>query len=114
MLSGLILAAAIQSTMVPPNEMVEDHSHPGHWTQPTIRRFERQPEDDDRRLNWDAYVRELDALWQEYRNADSTPRAWKRYILGVKNAKHRYIYQDPYYAPVLPVQRDRYDYYYSR
>ncbi len=99
----LVSFAAALSTMVPPGELVENHAHPYHWGQPVIRRFERRPEDDDRRLAWEAYVQELDNLWKAYRAAGSTPRAWLEYREAVSEAKRRYVFDDIYLAPVLPV-----------
>lgn len=97
-LAALIITTAI---MVPPNEPVVDHSQPYHYTQPTIRTFERRDEDDARRSNWDSYTRELDDLWREYREAGSTVRAWQRYQREAYQAKRRFIWNDPYYAPII-------------
>jgi hypothetical protein len=99
----LLTYAAALTTMVPPGEYTENHAHPQHYGQPVIRRFERRPEDDDRRLAWESYVQELDNLWLAYRAAGSTPRAWLEYRESVSELKRRYIFADPYYAPVLPV-----------
>ncbi len=98
-----LLQAAAMVTMVPPGELTENHAHPYHWAQPEIHRFERQPDDDDRRSAWEAYVQELDNLWKAYRAAGSTPRAWLDYKKAVGEAKRRYVYDDIYLAPVLPV-----------
>jgi len=96
------LAALLVTTafMVPPGEQVADHSQPYHYTQPTIRTFERRDEDEARERNWESYVRELEDLWLEYREAGSTVRAWKRYQRQAYQAKRRFIYNDPYYAPI--------------
>ena len=106
MLSGLMLA--VSATLVPPGELVEDHSHLGHWTQPTIRHFVRWQDEMDRRLAWDAYNRELEQLWIEYRRAGSTPRAWREYDRAAAQTKRRYVYNDPWYVPVQHEDRDRY------
>lgn len=96
-LATLLISTVI---MVPPNEPVADHSQPYHSTQPTIRTFERRDEDEARESNWDSYVRELDDLWREYRRAGSTVRAWKRYQREAYQAKRRFVYNDPYFAPI--------------
>lgn len=96
-----VLAFAMASTAVPPGEEVEDHSQPFHYTQPELRRFERHPDDYDRRLAWESYVRELADLRKEYREEGSTSRAWRRYIRGVAEAKRRYVYGDIYLAPIV-------------
>lgn len=98
-----LLNAATLATMVPPGELTENHAHPYHWAQPVIQRFERQPDDDDRKYAWEAYVQELDNLWKAYRAAGSTPRAWLDYKQAVAEAKRRYVFDDIYLAPVLPV-----------
>lgn len=102
-LAFFMLNAATLATMVPPGELTENHAQPYHWAQPEIHRFERQPDDDDRRLAWEAYVQELDNLWKNYRAAGSTPRAWIDYKKAVREAKRRYVFDDIYLAPVLPV-----------
>ena len=102
MFTSLVLSVAMSTTLVPPNELVEDHSQPYHWTQPTVRRFEREAVDNDRRAAWEAYVRELDLLWQDYRAAGSNPRAWRTYNEQAAQAKRRYIYADPYLMPITP------------
>lgn len=101
MISAAILSLAMSSTMVPPGQPVVNHAHPAHFAQPTIRIFERRSEDRDRRIAWEAYCKELDALWAEYRAAGSTPVAWRNYIDAASQAKGRYVYQDPYLAPVV-------------
>ena len=93
----LLITAAV---MVPPNEPVVDHSQPYHYTQPTIRTFERRDEDDARRRNWNSYTQELDDLWMDYRRAGSTTRAWKMYLREAFQAKRRFVYNDPYFAPI--------------
>ncbi|MEE3218798.1 MAG: hypothetical protein VB835_14460 [Pirellulales bacterium] len=97
-LSGILLAAVVT---VPPGELVVDHSQPYHWTQPTVRRFERREEDESRQANWELYVRELDALWKAYRRGGSTPRAWQDYKRQAGQAKRRFIVNDPYYLPIV-------------
>src|SRR5205807_1291603 len=73
MLSSFALSVALATTSVPPGEEVENHAHPGHYAQPTIRTFERRGEDADRKVAWFAYCKELDLLWSDYRTAGSTP-----------------------------------------
>lgn len=102
MLSGLVLMAAMNATMVPPGQQVVNHGQPGHYTQPVLRRYERYEEDYGRRLAWERYCRRLDILWKEFRDAGSTPAAWETYTLEVERAKRDYVYADPYLAPVLP------------
>ena len=63
MISAVVLSVAMSATMVPPGRPVVNHAHPGHFAQPTIRIFERRAEDTDRKVAWQAYCRELDALW---------------------------------------------------
>jgi hypothetical protein len=101
MLSAMLLSVALSSTMVPPCEEVVNHAHPGHYAQPTIRIFERRPEDTDRKISWQAYCRELDQLWAEYRAAGSTPAAWRSYVQAAGQAKRRYVFNDPYLAPIV-------------
>jgi hypothetical protein len=101
MISAAILSLAMSSTMVPPGQPVVNHAHPAHSAQPTIRIFERRGEDRDRGVAWEAYCRELDALWAEYRAAGSTPAAWRTYIDAAGQAKRRYVYQDPYLVPII-------------
>lgn len=98
-LTGLVLSMAV---MVPPGQLTEDHTQPYHWGQPVIRRFERRDDDMDRGRAWQAYVRELNDLWADYRDAGSTPSAFRRYQAAAGQAKRRYIYRDIYYAPILP------------
>ena len=97
---SLSLFSANEAVAVPPNEAAVDHSHPGHYAQPTIRRFERRFDDEAREQNWDIYVQELDELWREYRAAGSNPRAWKTYKWEAAQAKRRYVYEDAYLKPV--------------
>jgi len=101
MISAAILSLAMSSTMVPPGQSVVNHAHPAHYTQPTVRIFERRGEDRDRRVAWEAYCKELDALWAAYRNAGSTPVAWNTYLDAAGQAKRRYVYQDPYLLPIV-------------
>jgi hypothetical protein len=96
-LVGMILVSAL---MVPPGQPVVNHNQPGHSGELVIRRFERREEDDARHRAWNAYVRELDDLWAEYRDAGSTPRAWQQYIDALSVAKRDYVYRDRYLAPV--------------
>ena len=69
---------------------------------PTIRRCERCSVDQARKQAWIAYCRELDRAWGDYRAAGATAEAMERYKQVVGQARTRYIYQDPYYAPILP------------
>ena len=101
MISAFVLSVAMSSTMVPPGEEVVNHAHPGHYAQPTIRIFERRSEDNDRRLAWNAYCRDLDQLWSDYRAAGSTPAAFRAYLSSAAQAKRRYVFGDPYLAPIV-------------
>jgi hypothetical protein len=101
MISALVLNLAMSTTMVPPGEEVVNHAHPAHYAQPTIRTFERRAEDTDRKLAWVAYCRELDQLWAEYRASGSTPAAWRTYVAAAGQAKRRYVFADPYLAPIV-------------
>ena len=101
MISAAILLLALSSTMVPPGQPVVNHAHPAHYGQPMVRIFERRGEDRDRRVAWEAYCKELDTLWADYRAAGSTPVAWTKYIDAAGQAKRRYVYQDPYLLPIV-------------
>ena len=101
MVSAFLLSVAVSSTMVPPGEEVVNHAHPGHYAQPTIRNFERRAEDNDRKIAWKSYCKELDQLWSEYRAAGSTPAAWRKYVSAAGQAKRRYVFGDPYLAPIV-------------
>ena len=101
MISAFVLSVAMSATMVPPGEEVVNHAHPAHYSQPTIRIFERRAEDTDRKLAWVAYCRELDQLWLNYRTAGSTPVAWRKYLDASGQAKRRYVFADPYLAPIV-------------
>jgi hypothetical protein len=101
MIAASILAVALAATSAPPGEEVVNHAHPGHYAQPTIRTFERRAEDQDRRIAWLAYCRELDLLWADYRGAGSTPAAFRRYLAAAGQAKRRYVYNDPYLTPIV-------------
>ena len=101
MLSAFAISFALSATMVPPGEEVVNHAHPGHYAQPTIRIFERRAEDNDRRVAWNAYCRELDGYWAEYRAAGSTPAAFRTYLAALGQAKRRYVFADRYLAPVI-------------
>ena len=100
MLSAVI-SVALSTTMVPPGEEVVNHAHSGHYAQPTIRVFERRAEDNDRRVAWNAYCRQLDELWAAYRAAGSTPAAFRAYQAAAAQAKRRHVLADPYFAPVI-------------
>ncbi|MDX1944732.1 MAG: hypothetical protein SFU86_04930 [Pirellulaceae bacterium] len=101
MISALVLSVAVSTTMVPPGQEVVNHAHPGHYTQPTVRLFERQAEDRDRQIAWEAYVKQLDQLWLDYRMAGSTPAAFRKYVQAAGQAKRRYVFQDPYLLPIV-------------
>ncbi|HZZ72632.1 MAG TPA: hypothetical protein VFE24_10280 [Pirellulales bacterium] len=96
---GLLLASTLS---VAPGKEVVNHNQPYHSGQPIVRRFERQSEDDARRRAWEAYVRELDDLWIEYRDAGSTPRAWQKYQAAAAEARRSYVVRDPYYVAITP------------
>jgi hypothetical protein len=68
---------------------------------PVIRVFERRAEDAERRANWNAYCRELDQLWLQYRASGSTPEAWRSYVAAADQAKLRYVSNDPYLVPIV-------------
>jgi hypothetical protein len=101
MVSAFVLSLALSATSVPPGEEVVNHAHPGHYAQPTIRIFERRAEDNDRRIAWIAYCRDLEQLWADYRAAGSTPAAWRAYVSAAGEAKRRYVFGDPYLAPIV-------------
>jgi hypothetical protein len=101
MISAVALSIALSATMVPPGAPVVNHAHPAHYAQPTIRVFERRAEDADRRQAWNAYCKDLDILWTSYRAAGSTPAAWRKYVEAAGEAKRRYVFGDPYLAPIV-------------
>ena len=101
MISAFVVSLAMSATTVPPGVEVVNHAHPAHYAQPTIRVFERRAEDMDRKLAWKAYCRDLDQLWAEYRLSGSTPAAWRVYTAAAGEAKRRYVYGDPYLAPIV-------------
>jgi hypothetical protein len=68
---------------------------------PVVQLFERRAEDNERRANWNAYCRELDQLWTQYRAAGSTPEAWRVYVGAVDQAKLRYVANDLYFVPIV-------------
>jgi hypothetical protein len=103
MLSAWALSLTVSTTSVPPCCSLANQGHAGDCTQPTIRRFERYEEDHGRRLAWEAYSLELDKAWKAYRVAGSTDAALLIYKRVAGQAKTRYIHQDPYYAPILPM-----------
>jgi len=102
MVSAWVLSVAMSTTAVPPGQIVENHAHPGHYTQPEVRRYERYPMDNARRLSWEAYTKELDTHWKAYRAAGSTPEAFAKYKQAALEAKQRYVYNDPYYIAIEP------------
>jgi hypothetical protein len=101
MISALVVSMSLTAVAVPPGQEVVNHAHPGHYAQPTLRSFERRPVDEDRRAAWLAYCRELELLWEEYRAAGSTPSAWRQYLSQAGQAKRRYVFGDPYLAPII-------------
>jgi hypothetical protein len=100
MVANAVLSLALASIAVPPGAPVANHAHPGHYTQPTLRAFERQPVDDFRQSQWHAFCQKLDELWLTYRAAGSTPQAWQTYKQAVAQLRRQYVYDDPYLAPV--------------
>ena len=52
-------------------------------------------------MAWNAYCRQLDDLWAAYRAAGSTPAAFRTYLAAAGQAKRRYVFADPYLAPVI-------------
>jgi hypothetical protein len=101
MISAFVLSLAISTTSVPPGAPVENHAHPAHFAQPTIRVFARRAVDSSRELAWITYSHELDQLWLAYRAAGGTPAAWRQYVDAAGEAKRRYVYGDPYLAPIV-------------
>lgn len=102
MWSSLALSVALSAVAVPPGAPVVNHAQPAHDAQPTLRTFERRAVDDLRRMQWEAYTQELDGLWKQYRADGSTSTAWQIYKQAAADAKARYIFNDPYLAPVVP------------
>ena len=101
MLPALAISVALSAAAVPPGAPVENHAHPGHYAQPTLQVFARQPVDQYRQANWLRYNAELDQLWLAYRTAGSTPAAWQTYQAAANEAKFHYLYHDPYLLPVV-------------
>jgi len=101
MISEFVLTMAMSATAVPPGSVV-NHGHPGHYTQPTTREYERFDTDYSRRLRYNDYVLNLDKAWKEYRNAGSTPAAFANYKKVARDLKRCYVWDDPYLTPVLP------------
>lgn len=101
MISALVLTVTLSTATAPPGDEVVNHAHPAHYAQPTIRIFERRAEDQDRRAAWLAYCQELDVLWSDYRTAGSTPAAFRKYFAAAGQAKRRYVFGDPYLAPIV-------------
>ena len=102
MISAWALSVAVSTTsaVTQPGEGTPEVEQ--NVIQPTIRRCERCPVDQARKVAWLAYCRELDRAWADYRAAGSTAEAMETYKKVVGQAKTRYVYQDPYYAPILP------------
>lgn len=101
MISAWLMSLALSTSLVPPYSATENHAHPAHYGQPTTPRFERRAVDRARREAWDAYCRELETLWADYRRNGSTPAAWEAYKQGVSQAKFQYLYNDPYLLPII-------------
>jgi len=99
---SIVMMAALA---VPPGERVIEHTQPYHSGQPIVRVFERRAIDEARQANWEAYVRELDDLWLDYRAAGSTARAWRNYKRAALDAKRRFVYNDPYFL-AIPTRYD--------
>lgn len=103
MMSAWALSVVVSTTTATPCPGADGLAAAGQdLVVPTIRRCERCPVDQARKQAWLAYCRELDRAWTDYRAAGSTAEAMERYKQVVGQAKTRYIYQDPYYAPILP------------
>ena len=105
MLSAWALSVVVSTTSVTQDSpMVEEgpYSSEPETVSPVIRRFDRYSVDQARKQAWLSYCRELDKAWAEYRAAGSTAEAIAKYKTIVSQAKTRYVYQDPYYAPILP------------
>jgi hypothetical protein len=103
MFSAHVLAIALFVPAVPPGYEVVNHAHPAHYAQPTIRVFERGLEDSYRKEAWRVYCRELDLLWANYRASGSTPEAWRIYTAAAGDVKRRYVFGDPYLAPIVDI-----------
>lgn len=102
MISAWALSVVVSTTSAVPESLEGNPPVDRNVIQPIIRRCERCPVDQARKVAWLAYCRELDKAWADYRAAGSTPEAMETYKKVVGQAKTRYIYQDPYYAPILP------------
>ncbi len=102
MLTNIVMSVVMSAAMVPPGYPVANHGSPGTYTQPVLRSYERYEEDHGRRLAYDRYVRKLDSLWKDFRDAGSTKEAFETYKLEAGKAKRDYVYADPYLAPVSP------------
>ncbi|HZL87913.1 MAG TPA: hypothetical protein VFB96_06005 [Pirellulaceae bacterium] len=103
MISAWALSIAVSTTSATPYDAGEGVAIGGpEAVQPVIRRFERSSVDRARKQAWLAYCRELDKAWADYRAAGSTAEALATYKTVVGQARTRYIYQDPYYTPILP------------
>lgn len=67
----------------------------------SILRPASQPVDYDSSA-WNAYRRELDRLWSEYRRAGSTADSFERYKSAAQLAKRRYVYGEAEELSVSP------------
>lgn len=103
MISAWALSIAVSTTSATPYDAGDGLASGGQGVvQPIIRRCERCSVDQARKQAWLAYCRELDKAWADYRGAGSTAEALATYKTVVGQARTRYIYQDPYYTPILP------------
>ncbi len=93
----LVVGAALS---VPPGAVPHNHNQPYHNGAPVVRRFERKPVDDYRRVNWETYTRDLDVAWRQYRRAGSTDAAFVEYKRQLHDLRRNYLYNDPYYVTV--------------
>jgi hypothetical protein len=102
MLHAITMSLALSTPVVPCCESAgragESAPQGGHL----VRRFERKPTDDARRLSWHAYVQELDRLWNQYRQSGSTPEAFEQYKAAATALKSRHVYGDVYLTPIMP------------
>lgn len=101
MISAFVLTVAMSATAAPPG-LVVNHAHPGHYTQPTIREYERFNTDFCRRTKYDEYVARLDEAWKTYRRGGSTPEGFTQYKALARQLKMEYVCKDPYLTMVRP------------
>ena len=101
MLPALALSVALSATAAPPGQVV-NHGQPAHYTQPTVREYERFQTDYCRRIRYNDYVAALDKEWQLYRDSGSSPEAFATYKAAARDLKKKYVWTDPYLVPVTP------------